>query len=194
MKLTSLARACSLTLLALAAAPALPAQVDGERHRGEGSGALTFAPIIAPAQPVQADAARIWKDLAGAYQTRTPGGELRLVLRQTSPGVLFAETTGELDGEKLFERGYFHIYGFQNGSRREVAIDYRPETFGRRFTCGFVGTPQADGFQVETNGSDCSFPLRRSVSQWKLEARGGEILVTDKKTGDLTRLVRVPVS
>jgi hypothetical protein len=186
------ARLTAIVLAALFIATAAVGQ--SELREQSGGGASALEPSIGPAQPVQEDLLRIWKGLEGTYEATTKEGRLRIVLKPVTRYSLYMEWSGTLDGDRFDETGYLVVSAFQFGSRREIALSYRPRYFARRFTCGFIGTPEPDGFQVETNGSDCSFPLRRSVSQWKLEEHAGQILVTDTKSGDVTRLVRVSAS
>ena len=156
-----------------------------------------------PAQPGRFDAVpravspelyRLWERLPGRYESTVGRPPVRVSLRAISPFVLFVEASTSFGGKESLERGYIELGDASPSyvsSKKRFSLSYRPEALGMNFTCTFYGAPHDGAVTFETEGSDCSFPLRRPVSKWKIDTSRDEISVTDAKTGESTVLRRV---
>lgn len=198
MRPSRFAHSVSLAVLTFFAATVFLAQAPGQpvgSVRGAEppplAGALSGRPLAAPAGPVQKDLYRLWKDLAGTYESRSRTETVKLVLRPISMYRLFLEATDTHDREKHLERGTVELTIDAGTYNRRLTVAYRPESLGQDYSCTLTGEVTPGGFSAETGASDCSFPLRRSVAKWKIEATSRGISVTETESGQVTRLVRL---
>ncbi len=147
--------------------------------------------------PVHPELYRLWESLPGDYESADQSTPLRLSLRAVSPYVVFLEARTKSGGKEILERGFVHLGDASpsyRSQKKRFSLTYRPETLGMNFFCTFYGAPSGGGVRFETEGSDCSFPLKRPISKWTIDTSAAELTVTDAKTGQATVLRKIPTA
>ena len=139
--------------------------------------------------PVHRELYQLWKTLPGRYESTDGTTKVTMTLRAVYTYVLFVEIRKDVGGHESVDRGYLGLADASPSyTSRDMrfAIAYQPESLRRNWSCALFGRPTADGITFESEVTDCSFTLGRTVSKLRFDAAADSISLSAAGDGEVT--------